>query len=134
MKTLVILALLFVSVGAQCQKTQPRKATLAEQKACSEQAAKVFHHLNLESATYSSHYDPEANICYAYIDQLKESNGAHQVLILDAFENKGYAVFYAPSSSQAPTACTIVPLGKKEGVECTSKAEFDALVRQYYNL
>jgi len=43
-------------------------------------------------------------------------------------------VFYAPSSSHAPTTCTIMPLGKKEEVECTSKAEFDALVRQYYNL
>jgi hypothetical protein len=138
MKTLVILALLFVSVGAQGQKATPRKATLAEQKACSEQAAKVFHEHFPDSsdATYTSHYDPEANVCYAHIDQVKKRNGdtALQVIILDAFENFGYAVFYAPSSTKAPTTCTIVPLGKKEGVECTSKAEFDALVRQYYNL
>jgi hypothetical protein len=138
MKTLVIIALLFVSVWAQGQKATPRKATLAEQKTCSEQAAKVFHeHFpNSSDATYTSHYDPEANVCYAHIDQVKERNGdtALQVLILDAFENFGYAVFYAPSSSKAPTTCIVVPLGKKEGVGCTSKAEFDALVRQYHNL
>jgi hypothetical protein len=138
MKTLAILALLLVSVGAQGQKAPPRKATLAEQKACSEQAAKVFHEHFPDSSdsTYTSHYDPEANVCYAYIEQLKKRNGdiAQQVIILDAFENKGYAVFYALSPSQAPNACTVTPLRKKEGVECSSKAEFDALVRQYYNL
>lgn len=138
MKTLVTLALLFVSVGTQGQNAPSHKATLADQKACAEQAAKVFHEHFPDSsdATYKSHYDPEANVCYAYMEQVKKRNGgtAHQVIISDAFENIGYAVFYAPSSSQAPTTCTVVPLGKKEGVECTSKAEFDALVRQYYNL
>jgi hypothetical protein len=138
MKTLVILALLLVSVDAQNQKATPRKATLAEQKACSEQAAKVFreHFPDSSDATYTSHYDPEANVCYADIEQVKKRNGdtSDQVLIVDAFENVGYAVFYTPSSSQAPTTCTVTPLGKKEGVECTSKAQFDALIHQYYNL
>jgi len=137
-KTLVIFALLSVSMGAQGQKATPRKATLAEQKACSEQAAKVFHEHFPDSgdATYTSHYDPEANLCYAYMEQLKKRNGdtAHQIVIMDAFENKGYAVFYAPSSTRAPTTCTVVPLGKKDGVDCASKAEFDALVRRYHNL
>lgn len=127
-----------MSVGAQSQKATPRKATLAEQKACSEQAAKVFHEHFPDSsdATYTSHYDPEANICYAHIDQVKKRNGdtALQIIILDAFENKGYAVFYAPSSSRAPTTCTVMPLDKKEKVECTSIDEFEALVRQYFNL
>jgi hypothetical protein len=60
MKPLVILALLLVSVGARGQKATPRKATLAEQKECSEQAAKVFHEHFPDSsdATYTSHYDP----------------------------------------------------------------------------
>ena len=77
MKTLVILALLFVSAGVQGQKATPRKATLAEQKACSEQAAKVFneHFPDSSDATYTSHYDPEANVCYAHITQLKKRNG-----------------------------------------------------------
>jgi len=76
MKALVILALLFVSVGAQGQKATPRKATLTEQKACSEQAAKVFHEHFPDSsdATYTSHYDPEVNVCYAYIEQVKKRN------------------------------------------------------------
>jgi|SRR5579872_1101211 len=137
MKTLTGLALLLVSVGAQGQKATPRKATLAEQKACSEQADKVFHEYFTDSdATYSSHYDPEANICYVYMQQVKKSNGdtVRQVIIMDAFENNAYAIFSAPSSSQAPTTCTVTPLGKKEAVECRSKAEFDALVRQCYNL
>lgn len=138
MKTLVILALLFVSAGVQGQKATPRKATLAEQKACSEQAAKVFneHFPDSSDATYTSHYDPEANVCYAHITQLKKRNGdsAHQELIVDAFENMGYAVFYAPSPSRPPTTCTVTPLDKKDAVECTSKAEFDALVHRYYNL
>lgn len=137
MKTLVILGLLLVSVGAQGQKATPRKATVAEQKACSEQATKVFHeYFDPSDATYTSHYDPEANICYVYMQQMKKQNGdtAYQALIVDAFEHKGYAVFYAPSSSQAPTTCTIVPLGKKEKVECKSIDEFEALVHKYYNL
>jgi len=138
MKTLVIVALLLVSVAAQGQKATPRKATLAEQKACSEQAAKAFHQYFPDSsdATYTSHYDPEANVCYAHIQQVKKRDGdtAYQEIILDAFENKGYAVFPSTSSSQAPKACTVVPLGKKEPVECKSIDEFDALVRQYYNL
>ena len=138
MKTLVILALLFVSVGTQGQNAPSHKATLADQKACAEQAAKVFHEHFPDSsdATYKSHYDPEANVCYVHITQLKKRNGdtAHQELIVDAFENMGYAVFYAPSPSRPPTTCTVTPLHKKDGVECTSKAEFDALVRQYYNL
>ena len=138
MKTLAILALLLVSVGAQAQKAPSHKAALADQKACAEQAAKVFHEHFPDSsdATYRSHYDPEANVCYAYMEQVTKRNGetAHQIIISDAFENIGYAVFYAPSPSQAPTTCTVTPLGKKEGVECASKAEFDALVRQYYNL
>lgn len=87
-------------------------------------------------ATYTSHYDPEANICYAHITQLKKRNGdtEHQELIVDAFENMGYAVFYEPSPSRPPTTCTVTPLDKKDAVECTSKAEFDALVHRYYNL
>jgi hypothetical protein len=138
MKSLVILALLFVSVGAQSQKPTRHKATLSEQKACSEQAAKVFHEHFPDSSdtTCTSHYDPEANICYADISELKKRNGdtAFQELIVDAFEDKGYAVFYAPSPSRPPTTCTVTPLDKKDAVECTSKAEFDALVHRYYNL
>ena len=137
MKTLVIVALLLMSVDAKSQKAAPRKATLAEQKACAEQAAKVFNEtFDSRDATYTSHYDPEANVCCAQLTQVMKRNGdpVLQVLILNAFENKGYAVFYAPSSSQAATTCTVIPLDKKEGVDCASKAEFDALVHQYYNL
>lgn len=138
MKTLLILVLLLVSVGAQGQGAAPRKATLTEQKECSAQAAKVFDEYFPDSsdATYTSHYDPEANVCYTHITQLKKRNGdtARQELIVDAFENMGYAVFYAPSPSRPPTTCTATPLHKKDGVECKSKAEFDALIRQYYNL
>jgi hypothetical protein len=42
--------------------------------------------------------------------------------------------YLSPEEPSPPTTCGVVPLGKKDEVDCTSKAEFDALVRQYYNL
>lgn len=117
----------------------PRKATLAQQKTCSEQAIKLYHqeYPRPDSGkSYVSHYDPGANICYVWLIDVHTYNGKKNDFeqVLDAFENKPYALFNAQSDQPEPETCIIYPRNGSGEFHCKSRDAFLTLVHHYFNL
>jgi hypothetical protein len=78
---------------------QSREATLAQQKACADQARAKFHEDGYASlsppGSYTNHYDPQTNVCYVMV--LTVTHGRNDSLlgnrkVYDAFEGQVYGV------------------------------------------
>src|SRR6266581_7715200 len=115
--------------------SQPRTATLAQQKMCSDQAQKQFKEsgFKMEVGTvYASHYDARANICYELVSSMSSSNGipATTKTVFDAFEGREYATYAWANATKkkyweiAPMMCVVKPRGQAQ-IECKSSEEFD---------
>src|SRR5581483_7390055 len=78
--------------------SKPRRATLQQQKMCDEQAKKKFHEDNPhpnETTGYTSHYDPQVNVCYILVHYVEASKNGVSVSddVYDAFEGREYAAY-----------------------------------------
>jgi hypothetical protein len=124
--------------------SQPRLATLSQQKMCAEQADKQFNIYGTpesgDTATeYVSHYDARANVCYMMIHRAGVSFGNTRIsyMVFDAFENRDYATYWWSSDKNnvdvAPSRCDVKPRGQPE-ITCKSSEEFNSLVEKYFGI
>ncbi len=132
------------------QAASSRQATLAQQKACADQARTKFHEDGYDSLTppgsYTNHYDAETNICY--ITVLTLTHGRNDSLlgnrkVYDAFEGQVYGVMTivmfrgSPplTKLEDPSDCRVMPIGQKPILCSTeSEEEFDVLVKKYFGV
>jgi hypothetical protein len=123
--------------------SQPRLATLAQQKVCAEQAEKQFNSTSASqgSAEFTSHYDARANVCYIMVHDARVSYGnpTVSVVVYDAFEGRVYANYMWINSQKkkywevAPMECDVKPRGQPE-IVCKSSDEFEELIDKYFGI
>jgi hypothetical protein len=133
-------------------QTQPRLATLEQQRMCSEQAEKEFKRNEQDAkkfrtigtsdfSDYTSHYDAVANVCYVRINTTSASKkvASNIETVFDAFEGRGYASYIWVNAENkkywevAPKTCVVYPRGQPE-ITCKSSEEFKALVDKYFGI
>ncbi len=133
-------------------QSQPRLATVEQQKMCSEQAEKQFNTIEQNAkkfktigasdlSDYTSHYDARANVCYMRIQYHSASKNVVSYIetVFDAFEGRGYARYEWVNAQKkkywevAPAECVVYPRGQPE-IKCKSSDEFDALVEKYFGI
>ncbi len=130
-------------------QSQPRVATLEQQKMCSEQAEKQFNASEQSAkkfgasgvSDYTSHYDARANVCYMriYANSASKNVVSFVETVFDAFEGRGYASYIWVNAGKkqywevAPKTCLVHPRGQPE-IKCKSSDEFDALVEKYFGI
>ena len=131
--------ILLLALSSQAQT----KATLAEQKSCADQVkvlsdAQEKKHLPVVS-TFRSHYDAKRSVCYvaqeAMIlpDKDFDNKPMHGLSLKDAFENTLFAAFWeATDDSHAPVAVCWVQPASTEKRFCSSRSEFDELVKKEF--
>jgi hypothetical protein len=121
------------------------QATLSEQRACSEQAAKRFSDYKtnplVSLAESTNHFDPSSGICYVEILNYMVSEGktiSYNGFVENAFGSQNYGLFASgysqkgfPDDSIKPLICQIQPLGRPE-INCKSLKEFDDLTSKYF--
>lgn len=118
---------------------EPTRGTLAEQKACSDEAEKSFKNSfskdeksNLANA-YTSHYEPASHTCFIEITAWHALSGTsfqYSRFIYDAQGNL-YGKFTSESKALPPDECSIKPRGHFE-IICKSGDEFDRLALLYF--
>jgi hypothetical protein len=135
----------------QSGTVERRKATLAEQKMCSTQAAKVDAKWRSQWAGsnpapevhhYTSHYDPAANVCYVmfydWYFHKKDNSPSMWLNVVDAFEDRTYGTFMGLSRSGKIEVCKISPPDKVQSdsndVDCHSEAEFRKRAFKLYGI
>lgn len=128
----VTLLLVFSTIGAMAP---PRKATLAQQKMCAEQAGTVFHREYPDATSadsYLSHYDPDANhkCPSAYADRkdcvdlarrINRSVGSTKVIFAAANTNKTNtvpSVVCEPIRFGRTTRCNRAGMRAEDQEEC----------------
>jgi len=141
--------------------SETRHASLAEQKACSEQvkllpeSVEFITQKNVFETRFASHYDPTSGVCYM-ISTRPRSRPKPDYLwwiyfhnIQDAFEGHivgsfsetfTYADCNNSSSTCTPTgqqqagrSCSIYPPGQ-QNITCKSEDEFNALALKYFGI
>jgi len=147
-------------VEAVAEAPEPKpQATLAQQKACADQARTKFSedgytlpHHNTDGTTsppgsYTSHYDAQTNVCYIWVISLtqgKNSSLLANYRVYDVFEGKVYGVMtiamYSGSPSligttNDPSWCRVMPVGQQP-IQCSTESEdeFDALIKKYFGM
>ncbi len=130
---------------------EPKRASLSEQKVCAEQAKKAFEDLQRDdgpalgyktaSTDYTSHLDPQRNICYVRVMTVTTAHGnpSDSVVVYDAFERRVFAdyVWSNPTGKKywevKPLKCEVYPPGH-DAITCGSDAEFDSLVAKWFGV
>ncbi len=143
--TVLIAGITFTLTTAM--QAQQDRGSLADQKACSEQSAKVWErwmHENREEhwndsdadnpGSFRSHYDPKSHTCYmgAFRDVYKPSTKYvfHWREVLDAFEGTRFAELLTVHDDKISDfdRCEI------ESVPCSSLGEFEQQVAKKYGI
>jgi len=141
MRFVLLLVVGVTGTFGQTPKSEPRQATLAQQKMCADQAKKFYNEPDFKSkdfTEYTSHYDPRMNVCYVMI-RSDLHIGKHSVAfqIFDAFEGTERAHMQmqveGPISEQQPYACSVKPIGQKE-IYCKTEEEFDNLIKKHFGM
>jgi hypothetical protein len=140
----VVLAALTLTITATMLAQQERGSP-ADQKACSEQAAKVWERWmeqNREQhwddsgnpGSFRSHYDPQSHICYmgAFRNIYKPSPKQvfHWREVLDAFEGTRFAEILTSHDDKISDIDTC----EIEKVPCNSLSEFEQQVAKKYGI
>jgi hypothetical protein len=146
------LAVLLILASVMATAQAPR-ASMADQRLCSDQAKKVFEQTKKESESksddyvvppiYISHYDPKIATCFVRIDSrmiVTKSKTAKEKTevgvwfeVLDAFELTEYATYMSFSEHPDWLFCYIKPKGKGK-ISCRTTDEFDSLVESTFGL
>ena len=132
------------TVPAQDDPSQPRLATLAQQKMCAEQSEKQFNSTGASkssAADFTSHYDARANVCYIMVHDAGVSYGNPTVsdVVYDAYEGRVYANYMWINSQKkkywevGPMECDVKPRGQPE-ITCKSSNEFEELIDKYFGI
>jgi hypothetical protein len=126
--------------------SDPAHPTLAQQKMCAEQAKKAFDDDEQRSrqsgskgtlSDYTSHFDPEKNICYVRINSISAT--VISTIVYDAFERRLFASYGWVNANGKkfwevkPMECKVLP-PKIEPITCQSDDEFNALVEKWFGV
>src|SRR5947209_8696453 len=119
--TFSILSFALCTSGAQAQ----RKATLAQQRMCYEQAEKVVKGLAMDGYTmdWLAHYNVKRNICYVRTLETRVDNNGNlfvQIVIKDAFENDDVGLFFSTTKDDLKKVIQC----RVEGEKCETEDEF----------
>ena len=124
---------------AEALGVEPARVTLAEQKACLDEAEKSFKNSfsnddksNLAN-TYTTHYEPTSHTCFNEITAWHAFSGTsvqYSHFIYDA-QGHFYGKFTAESKTLPADECSIKPRGHFE-IICKSSDEFDRLALLYF--
>jgi hypothetical protein len=114
----------------QPTNTDPNTASLADQKLCSEQAAKFFEKQSA-TGTSTNHYDVAAKVCYIEITNFDAY--ARASTVYDAFGEREYGELLTQKTKSGPdiVECDVQPPGQSR-IECKSDDEFDSLALKYF--
>jgi Trypsin-like peptidase domain len=129
--------------------SETRRASLAEQKACSDQVERMsLEHPLLYPGGHTSHFDTASGICYMarrslrYPPDTKHLIWVHVIYISDAFEDRTVGTFnetirYSENGQQIVgrgiALCHINPPDQPE-ITCKSEEEFNALALKYFGI
>jgi hypothetical protein len=130
--------------------SETRHASLAEQKACSEQVERMsLEHPLLYPGGYTSHFDTASGICYMARRSLRyppepkpRIPWIYVIYISDAFEDRmvgtfNEAILYPETDQQVVrrsiALCHINPPGQPE-ITCKSEEEFNSLALKYFGI
>jgi hypothetical protein len=125
----------------------PVAATLAQQRMCDEQAGKRFHDDDTDNlpkskdliSSYTSHYDPDVNVCYIRIHSIGGKPAMVSDVVYDAFGGRIYANYMWINSQNkkywevSPSMCEI-HIPRKPDETCKSDKEFDELTEKYFGV
>ena len=121
---------------------------LVQQKMCAEQAKKTFDDTQQQTrqlggdqplSDYTSHFDPQSNICYVRIIAMTASKGGgvtNSDIVYDAFERRVFASYLWMNYSGkkywevAPSECEVHP-PHQPPMSCRSSEEFNGLVEKW---
>jgi hypothetical protein len=127
------------------------RATLAQQKLCAEQAKKAFDENEQEArqleqdfqpiSDYTSHFDPQKNVCYVRITSTTATKTGvmNSDVVYDAFERRMFANYLWTNYSGKkywevkPSQCEVHPQ-QQSTVNCQSSEEFDNLVEKWFGV
>jgi len=150
----LIVLLIAAAVVSPALAQGPRRASLAQQKICADQAQKFFRDLvapkpskapiNPLLASYVDHYDAKANICYVAIVRNDPFDGHRKMTystdVFDAFEGTNYAAYVQSSDNiragieiKPPLSCSVEPRGQSK-IICKSEDEFVGLIEKHFGL
>jgi len=107
------------------------RATLSQQKTCSEQSEHFFNNWKGSGntlETYTDHLDSATGICYMEISYTNSVMSGF--FIMDVFENRIYGSFSFINATRQSSGF-IEPPGQPK-IECKSLEEFDELALKYF--
>lgn len=128
--------------------SESKHASLAELKACREQAeltfAKEEPDPEIWRVTHTNHFNPKSGVCYLETRRPRTPPSSDSLAwvynryIFDAFEDRSVGAFielYMRSEKGVgvPQLCVIFPEGQPE-ITCNSEEEFDALALKYFGI
>lgn len=136
--------------AAAQSKPDNARPTLTQQKICAEQAKKSFDEYEQQpphsgednpAADYTSHFDPQKNVCYVRISATTASKQSvtNSVVVYDAFERRVFANYFWVNSEGKkywevkPTMCEVHPQ-QQTTVYCHSSEEFNNLVEKWFGV
>jgi hypothetical protein len=139
-RILFVLVTLLILTTAVFGQSQPRIATLVQQKMCAEQAAKVFHESEPDGSwSFTNHYDASANICYLMKSRFdvntQGTTATTTVLhdVVDAFEGREYARFAQVIVNGDHSSSSVVECYARQ-TECKANYKFLELVDKYFGI
>ncbi len=117
---------------------------------CAEQAKKAFDEDQQQTrklggdqpiSDYTSHFDPQKNVCYVRISATTASKRGftNSVVVYDAFERRAFATYLWMNYSGKkywevkPSECELHPL-QQPAVYCESSEEFNGLVEKWFGV
>ena len=126
------------------------RPTLTQQQLCAEQAKKAFDEDQQQArqlggdkpiSDYTSHFDPQKNVCYVRISAATVSKRGvtNSVVIYDAFERRTFANFLWVNNSGKkywevkPLECEVHPQ-QQPTAYCNSSDEFNELVEKWFGV
>jgi hypothetical protein len=124
--------------------------TLVQQKMCAEQAKKAFDENQQEArqlggdqpiSDYTSHFDPQKNICYVRITSTTASKRGvtNSDVVYDAFERRLFGNYFWLNYDGKkywevkPAQCEVHPQ-QQPTVYCQSSEEFNDLVEKWFGV
>ena len=122
-KLIILLGLLTMAAMGQ--------STLTNQKACSDQAQKVYEKRGGHSwGDFRNHYDPKTDRCWVLFRQQAHADENQFIIVQDAFQNQPEAVFTGPIYKErtALHECSV------DDTKCKDIWEFYELVKKHYGL
>jgi len=115
------------------------RATLSQQKSCSEQSKQNFNNWKKEVTgntleSYTNHYDPTTGICYLEISFMRATDSLvrQTFFIQDAFESRSYGYFTINIVNDISYASGFIEPPDQPKIKCKSYEQFNELALKYF--